>query len=137
VVRTAWRVDSLFILQILVAVFLVTLGLIALIDYDSSLSRLGRGVNQLFGRANDPFNVIVAVVELLAGVLVLAALFVPVQTRWLYWTTLVIAIVWIVRIVLVRVVDGIFEPSFLTWLNNLSIDCILLLSLWLINRKYA
>ena len=37
--KTVLRVDTLFILQIVVAVFLVTLGLSGLIDYDSGLSR--------------------------------------------------------------------------------------------------
>lgn len=135
--RTAWRLDALFVLQIVVAVFLVTLGLMGLIDYDSGWARLGRDINRLFGRANDPFTVIVAVVELVAGVLVLAALFVPVRTRWLYWTTLVIAIVWAVWIVLDLFVNGIFEPSFLAWLNQLAQALIMLLALWLINRTYA
>jgi hypothetical protein len=135
--RTVLRVDTLFILQIVVAVFLVTLGLIGLIDFDSGLSRFGRDVNRLFGRANNPLNVIVAVVELVAGVLLAAALFVPVRTRWLSLTTMVIAIVWAVWIVLDLFVNGIFEPSFLRWLNQLAESLVMLIALWLINRKYA
>jgi len=135
--KTAWRVDTLFVLQIVVAVFLFTLGLMVLVRYDSDMSRLGRDLNRLFGRANNPFNIIVAVVELVAGVLLAAALFVPVRTRWLYWTTLVIAIVWAVRILLFQFVNDIFEPTFLVWLNQLAGDLVLLLALWLINRKYA
>jgi hypothetical protein len=135
--KTVWRVDTLFILQIVVAVFLITLGLIGIIHYDSDLARLGRDLNRVFGRANDAFNVVVAVVELVAGILVLAALFVPVSTRWLYWTTLIIAIVWAVRIVLFLFVNRIFEPAFLVWLNQLAADLVMLLALWLINRKYA
>jgi hypothetical protein len=131
------RFDALFVLQIVVAVFLFTLGLMGLIDYDSGWARLGRDIHRLFGRANDPVTVIVAVVELVAGVLVLAALFVPVKTRWLYWTTLVIAVAWAVWIVLDLFVNGIFEPSFLKWLNQLAQTLILLLALWMINRKYA
>ena len=135
--KTVLHVDTLFVLQIVVAVFLITLGLVGIIRYDSDVSRLGRDLNRVFGRANDPFNVIVAAVELAAGILVLAALFVPVKTRWLYVTTLVIAIVWAVRIVLFLFASRIFEPTFLAWLNRLAADLILLLALWLINRKYA
>jgi hypothetical protein len=135
--KTVWRVDTLFVLQIVVAVFLLTLGLMGLVDYDSGWSRLGRDVNRLFGGANNPITVIVAVVELVAGVLLAAALFVPVRTRWLYWTTLVIAIAWAVWIVLDLFINGIFEPSFLKWLNQLAETLVLLLALWLINRKYA
>jgi uncharacterized membrane protein YphA (DoxX/SURF4 family) len=131
------RVDTLFVLQIVVAVFLFTAGLMGLVDYDSGWARLGREINRLFGRANDPVTIIVSVVEMVAGVLLVAALFVPVRTKWLYWTTLVIAIVWAVWIVLDLFVNGIFEPSFLKWLNQLAQTLILLLTLWLINRKYT
>jgi hypothetical protein len=135
--KVALRLDTLFVLQIVVAVFLFTLGLMGLVDYDSGWARLGRDLNRLFGKANDPVTVIVSVVELVAGVLLAAALFVPVKTRWLYWTTMVIAIVWAVWIVLDLFVNGIFEPSFLKWLNQLAQTLILLLALWMINRKYA
>jgi hypothetical protein len=135
--KTASRVDTLFVLQIVVAVFLVAIGLSVLIYADTGWTRLGRDVHHWFGRTNDPFNVIVAVVELLAGVLLFAALFVPVKTRWLYWTTLVIAIVWAIWIFLDLFVNRIFEPTFFSWLKWLAADFIQLLALWLINRKYA
>jgi hypothetical protein len=135
--RTTWRFDALFVLQVVVAVFLFTLGLMAVIRYDSGLARFGRDLNRALGGTNNPFNIIVAVVEMVAGVLILAALFVPVKTRWLYWTTLVVAIVWAVRIVLFLFAGDIFEPTFLVWLNRLAADLVLLLALWMINRKYA
>ncbi len=135
--RVTIRFDALFVLQCVVAVFLVTLGLMALLEYDSDWSRFARDVNRLFGRANDPLAVIVAIVEIVAGALVFAALFVPVKRRWLYLTTLVIAIVWAVWIVVDLVVNRAFQPSFLAWLNQLASDLVLLLALWLINRKYA
>lgn len=135
--RATFRFDALAVLQFVVAVFLVTLGLMGLVDYDSGWARLGRDINRLFGHANDPFTIIVAIVELVAGVLVLAALFVPVRRRWLFWTTLVIAVVWAAWIVLDLFVNGIFEPTFLAWLNQLAASLVLLLALWLINRKYA
>jgi uncharacterized membrane protein YphA (DoxX/SURF4 family) len=135
--KVSIRFDALFVLQCVVAVFLVTLGLMALLEYDSDWSRFARDVNRFFGRANDPLTVIVAVVEIVAGVLVLAALFVPVKRRWLFWTTLVIAIAWAVWIVVDLVVNRGFQPSFLAWLNQLASSLVLLLALWLINRKYA
>lgn len=135
--RASFRFDALAVLQCVVAVFLVTLGLIALIEYDSDAARFVRGVNRFFGRADDPLTVIVAVVEIVAGALVLAALFVPVKRRWLYWTTLVIAIAWAAWILVDLVVNRAFQPTFLAWLNQLCSALVLLLALWLINRKYA
>jgi hypothetical protein len=129
--------DAVSVLQIVVAVFLFTLGLIGIIDWNSNVSQFGRGLNRLFGRANDPFNLIVAVIELAAGVIVFAGLFVNVKSRLLYWLTIVIAIVWIVEIIIAFFAQSPFEPSFIVWLNRLAADVIILLALWIINRRYA
>jgi uncharacterized membrane protein YphA (DoxX/SURF4 family) len=134
--KTSWRVDTLFVLQIVVAVFLITLGLMVLVGWNWNPSRLEQALTRAFGRPHNPVNMVVAIVELIAGILLAAALFVPVKTRWLYWTTLVIAIVWVIQIVLAQFVYNDFDP-FLTWLNALAGDIVLLLALWLINRKYA
>ena len=134
--KTAWHVDTLFVLQIVVAVFLITAGLIVMVGWNWNPSRFEQAVTRAIGRPRNPVNLVVAIVEFIAGVLLAAALFVPVKTRWLYVTTLVIAIVWVIRIVLARFVYADFDP-FLTWLNALAGDLVLLLALWLINRKYA
>ena len=129
--------DAVSVIQIVVAIFLFTLGLIGIIDWNSNLAQFGRGLNRLFGRANDPFNIIVAIVELAAGVIVFAALFVGVKSRVLYWLTIVIAILWVVEIIIAFFAQGPFEPDFIVWLNRLCADVIILLALWIINRKYA
>ena len=129
--------DAVSVMQIVVAVFLFTLGLIGIVDYNSGLSQFGRDLNRLFGRANDPINIIVAVVELAAGLIVFAALFISVHNRLIYWLTIIIAILWIIEIIVAFFAQGAFEPDFLIWLNRLAADVIILLSLWLINRKYA
>jgi len=134
--KTAWHVDTLFVLQIVVAVFLITAGLMVMVGWNWNPSRFEQAVTRAIGRQHNPVNLVVAIVELVAGVLLAAALFVPVRIRWLYWTTLVIAIVWIIQIVLARFVYSDFDP-FLKWLNALAGDVVLLLALWLINRKYA
>jgi len=54
--------------------------------------QLGRDLNIVFGRANNPINLIAAIVELIAGVIVLAAVFFYLQSRWIFVATLVIAI---------------------------------------------
>ena len=135
--RRAVTFDAVSVIQIVVAIFLFTLGLIGIIDWNSNLAQFGRGLNRLFGRANDPFNIIVAIVELAAGFIVFAALFVGVKSRVLYWLTIVIAILWVVEIIIAFFAQGPFEPDFIVWLNRLCADVIILLALWIINRKYA
>jgi uncharacterized membrane protein YphA (DoxX/SURF4 family) len=130
-------VDVVFVLQIVLAVFLVTLGIVEITQWNSDLARLGRGISRVFGRPNSAFNLIVGIVELAAGVIVFLGLFFSVKTRLLYFATLVIAILWAVRIILGFFGQQAFEPDFVTWLNRLAADLVILLSLWLINRKYA
>jgi len=125
------------VLQIVMAVFLITLGLIGIINWDSGLAQFGRDLNRVFGRPNNPINLIAAIVELVAGVIVLAAVFVYVRSRVLFVATLVIAILWVVRIIISLFAQGLFEPNFLVWLNRLAADLIVLTALWLVNRKYA
>jgi hypothetical protein len=135
--RRAVTFDGVSVMQIAVAVFLFTLGLIGIIDWNSSIAQFGRGLTRLFGRANDPFNLIIAIIELAAGVIVFIGLFVSTTNRLLFWLTIVIGILWIVEIIIGFFAQGPFEPSFIVWLNRLTADIIILLALWLINRKYA
>jgi uncharacterized membrane protein YphA (DoxX/SURF4 family) len=128
---------TLLVLQIVVAAFLITLGLVGLIHWNSDPSRFGRGLTRAFGGTNNPFSLIVAIVELVAGLIVLAGAFARVRGRLLFAATLVIAILWAVQIVISFFARDIFEPDFWIWLNRLAMDLIVLLALWLINRKYA
>ncbi len=136
-VRRTTTFDAVNLIQIVVAVFLVTLGVIGIMAWNSNLSQFGRGLNRLFGRPNDPFNLIAAIVQLAAGVIVFAGVFANVRSRLLYWATMVIAILWAVEIFIGFFVQGIFQPEFVIWLNRLAADLIILLALWLINRRYA
>jgi len=129
--------DAITVMQIVVAVFLFTLGLIGLVDWNSSLAQFGRSVNRFFGRADNPLNLIVAVVEMAAGAIVFIALFITVANRLIYVLTLIIAILWVVEIIVAFFGQDPFKPDFLVWLNRFAADVIILLSLWLINRKYA
>lgn len=124
-------------LQIVLGVFLITLGLVGIVHWDSNLAQVGRGLNRAFGRANDPVNLFVSIAELIAGGIVIAGVFWGLRSRLLYVATLVIAVLWAVRLVLAFLARDIFEPDFLVWLNRLAADLIVLLALWLVNRKYA
>jgi len=127
----------MIVLQVVVAVFLITLGLAEIIHWDSDLARIGRGVNRVFGRANDPVSLIAAMVELGAGLIVLAGVFFSVRSRLLYAATLVIAVLWALRILFGFFTRQVFEPDLVIWLNRLAADLIILLALWLINRRHA
>jgi uncharacterized membrane protein YphA (DoxX/SURF4 family) len=128
---------TLFVLQIVVAAYLISLGILGIMHWQSGAAQFGRGLTRAFGGTNNPLNLIVAIVELAAGAIVLLGLFVSMRSGLLAAATLVIAILWVIQIIIVFFARDIFEPDFLSWLNRLSADLIVLLALWLINRKYA
>lgn len=125
------------VLQIVLAIFLFTLGLIGIMEWNSGASQFGRGLTRLFGGPNNPISLVVAIVELAAGAIVFAALFVNVTSRLIYVLTVIIAILWFVEIIIAFFAEDAFRPDFLVWLNRLSADVIILLGLWLINPRYA
>jgi sulfite exporter TauE/SafE len=129
--------DTSIILQVVVGIFLITLGLVGIVHWDSNVAQFGRGLSRAFGRANDPVNLTLAVAEAVAGAIVLFGVFYGLRSRLLYAATLVIAVLWAIRVGLSFFALDIFEPDFLVWLNRLAADLIVLLSLWLVNRKYA
>jgi hypothetical protein len=135
--RKTMPFDAVSIMQIVVAVFLLTLGLIGLMGWSSGAAQFGRDLTRLFGGANSPFNLIVAILELAAGVIVFAALFVTMRSRILNILTFIIAILWVVEILISFFAYDVFQPDFVIWLNRLAAETIILLALWLINRRYA
>ncbi|OHD71769.1 MAG: hypothetical protein A2V99_17615 [Spirochaetes bacterium RBG_16_67_19] len=128
---------TVLVLQIVVAAYLIPLGLLGIIYWESGGAQFARSLTRAFGGSNNPLNLIVAIVELAAGVIVLLGLFTSVRSGLLAAATLVIAILWVIQIIIVFFARDIFEPKFLVWLNRLAADLIVLLALWLINRKYA
>ena len=135
--RDAVTFDGVVVVQIVLAVFLFTLGLIGIMDWNSNLAQFGRGMNRLFGRAGNPFNIIVALIELAAGAVMFLAVFIGQLNRVLYWGTWIVVVIWIIEIIIDFFAQGAFDPNFLVWLNRLAADVIVLGVLWLINRKYA
>lgn len=135
--RRAVTFDSVIVVQVVLAVFLFTLGLIGIMNWNSSLGQFARGMNRLFGGAGNPFNIIVAVIQLAAGAIMFLAIFIGDLNRVLYWTTWIVVVIWIVEIIVDFFAQNAFEPNFLVWLNRLAADLIILGVLWVINRKYA
>ena len=126
--RRSVTFDAMSVMQFVVAVFLITLGLMGIIDWNRSMYRY-------FGRANEAFNIFLGIVELAAGVIVGIALFIRMQSRLVYWVTIIIGIIWIVLIIIGFFAQGPFEPLY--WLNRLAADVVILLAIWMINRRYA
>ena len=78
--------DSGPVLQVVVGAFLVTLGIAGTLEWDGS--EWARNLSRAFGRPTDPFNLIVAILELVAGAIIVVGALVKVEGRAMYAATL-------------------------------------------------
>ena len=134
-VRQNWD-SPLVLLQLVVGVFLLTLGISELVEYNSELSQFARSMSRAFGGSGSVLPVIVALIEILAGGLLIAALFTPVPGGVVFWSSIVIAVLWIVRVIVAYVLNDPFEPTVLFWLVGFSRELIPALVIWMVGRQY-
>ncbi len=125
-------IEPLSLLQIALAIFFSLSGLSYLLKYDTA----GAAISRLLGN-NDTLMLIVAIVELAAGIILLAGLFAPVETKYMYLTSFVILILWAVNISTSYFINNLFKPDFIPWLQGLSLQLIILAGLWGVTSRYS
>ena len=128
-------VDSLLILQFSVALYFLFLGLSGIVHYNSDAQQFGRSVVDAFGGQNDVVGIVIAVLLLISGVVLVLGPFLKGMESLLKFATLVIAVIWAVRIVILFFVNDIFEPDFLTWIQFLLLDLTILVVAWVVHRR--
>lgn len=128
-------VNSMFFVQLSLALMFIAIGFVGLTNYNSDLSSLGRSVNKMFGQSNNVIPVLFAVLELVSGILLLLSLFSGVSGKFLSLTMLLIFIFWAITIVMNYFMDGLFEPDFIVWLSRVSPQLVILSALWLVVRE--
>ena len=125
-------VNSRMVLHLVVSVFLILTGILGLVAYSSKSAEIARALSSLFGGKSTTLSLIVSIVELTAGVVLLAAFFVKMKARTPYLACIVIFILWAVRIVYVLFVKGAVEQTAIIWLQSLSVDLVVLTVLWIV-----
>ncbi len=123
--------DMTMILTLLVGAFLVLDGLAGLTQAQSFLGELGRAI----GARGATINMVVAVIELIAGSLLLLSLFVGLGEleRFL---GVAIFLAWAAIIVLLFIVNN-FAPDTLGWWVGLVQYCIILAVIWMVKARRA
>jgi hypothetical protein len=130
--KPASSLNPAFFLQLFLGVFFLTLGIIGLGNYDSGMSKVAR----FFGR-NDALRIIMAVVELVMGVVFVLGLVLSVPSGMTKLLTWVLAALWILYIVINFFLDKTFlEPNLLVWLFNISWHAVILVAIWAVGERY-
>lgn len=113
----------------------IATGILGINSYNSGGAELLRGINKAFGGSNDVITIIMSVIELVAGVLLVIALFDIIPSRLLSILLVAIFVYWAINILMAFVFDGFFEPTFIKWLAALSPQLVILTALWIVYRN--
>ena len=127
---------SVRFLRVSVGLFFVILGVIGVMPY----------VQESVFSLNDQHyavEVIFGIVEMLCGIILIAGLFTFIKRKTLRLTSLIIIVIWGVRITLARFIWGIrftggifFLPNISTWLLVTACEVVILSALFILYRAY-
>ena len=135
-VQNRWG-NPLTVLQLVTGLYLLALGLSELVAYTSELNQFARSVSRAFGGSGSVVPVIVAIVAIAAGVLLVWSLFAPVAGRFLYVSTMIVAVLWLLRVAVAYVFNGLLEPNLVVWLARTTGELIPGVVIWTVGRQYA
>ena len=113
------------------------MGLQGILNYDSPGNQMTRFFNDFLGNNSTIINLAVSILALISGLILLGGIFIPFKNSTLMIATLIVFIFWALKIAYFYFVNNFTEPGLIPWLQNLSVDCVILMSVWTINRKYA
>ncbi len=115
------------LLQLALGLFFGLTGLLYLSNYNS---------NGVFGK-NNMFNILIAIIVLAAGIIFLIALFAPIPSKVMFVSGIIILIIWALFIIISYFINNFLNPSFLPWLQKLSLELIVLGCIWGVTSQYV
>lgn len=125
------------LLQLATGLALFFMGLLEVTVYNSKVNEFMRDVSRRLGGKSDTLDLVFSILLMASGAIIAAALFLSVDRKILFVSTIAVLIIWIIRVIMVYFVSDIFEPDFLVWAAPLTVDLVILASIWTIARKYS
>jgi len=130
--RSGFSVSSAMLLQLCLGVFFLMLGIMGLGDYNSKLGEFAR----FFGR-DDTLRIVMAVIELVMGGILILGLVVTVSGGIAAVFSFALFALWAFYMFMNFFMNKTFlEPSTVVWLYSFSWHAVILVSLWMVGRKY-
>jgi len=128
------QIGTKYFLQLILGAALIVFGIMALNGYNSAGQEALRGLNKMFGKSNNIFPVLFAIVQLAAGIVLIIELFASIGDSLFRIIHLVICIFWLINIIFTFFLSNLVEPDLLRWLGALLPQLVILLSLWLVGE---
>jgi uncharacterized membrane protein YphA (DoxX/SURF4 family) len=128
-------VNSLLILRIMLAVFFIVLGICGI------STRINESVFSLGEGRNLAVEITFGVVEIICGIVLMLGVFFSKARKYTAITSLVIFIIWIIRIVITKFFQGFTQmarsfESFMVWLLILSVELVIGAAIFVILKRY-
>jgi hypothetical protein len=122
----------LSLLQLALGLFFGLTGLLFLVNYNSS----GAHFSSVFG-SNNIVNLFIALIELAVGIMFIIGLFADIPFKVMFVSGIIILIIWIIYIIIGYFINNFIEPGFLSWLQRLSLELIVLGCIWGVTSQYV
>ncbi len=126
---------AILFVQLSLALMFIAMGIAGITHFNSGGAEFLRGLNKAFGKSNDIIPIIMAIIQLAAGILLIVNLFGMIPGKTASILVLIIFIYWAFTIVMQYFVNNLFEPDFLVWLGNMSPQLVILSALWVVFQK--
>jgi uncharacterized membrane protein YphA (DoxX/SURF4 family) len=121
-----------FFLQLCLGVFFLVLGISNLTNYNTDWNALRRA----FGN-NQTLAMVMAVVEIVMGALLVLGLFITLSDDLTKILGFVLFVLWGLYMVVSFIVNDFIKPDLLTWLYRVAWNSVILVSIWIVGRRYA
>jgi hypothetical protein len=123
----------IFFLQLSLGVFFLVLGIRDLSNYNHPgfLSQVGRA----FGK-NETLALVMAVVEIVMGAILALGLFMPASAELTRLFGILLFVLWGLYMVVAFFVQDFLKPDLLVWLYQVSWNSVILISLWIVGKRY-
>ncbi len=121
---------SIFLLRISLGIFFLVLGIQGLSIHTSKTAELLRWLGR-----NDALNIVISVVQILAGAVLCIGVFLPIGSTVSWFLTLGILVLWGIYMVMTLFLKDFLKPDTLSWLYKTSWSFIILTSLWLVSGR--
>ncbi|AFG38342.1 hypothetical protein [Spirochaeta africana] len=130
--------SSIFLLQLSLGIMFVMIGIAGISGATSGIGRVMNDMNNLFGGNQGTVQIIVAIIQLVAGTLLLLSLFGMIKENIMQILLLVILVLWALELALQFVLGGnLLQPDILAWLSNLAPNLVIFAGLWVVFEQRA
>ena len=128
--------SSGMLLQLSLGLMFIMMGIAAISGATSGVGGFFNDLDSLFGGSRGTVQVVIGVIQLVAGALLLLSLFGLIKENITQILLLIILVLWAIELLLQFVLGGnLLQPDILTWLSRLAPNLVIFAALWVVYEQ--